>query len=160
MTITLATCQHCQQLKYKIPLLHNWVQEGDIVFLILLLRSLCCIIVNSLSIAVMLDSIAVPVFAVWLNLTNIRMNTRRGALSMLYYFYHLLFVLTRFVMEVVCSALLCLNLIQFSSSNNFFPTIIIFFKKKRCKSIIFSTKSQFKFSIYSILYKSHKNFVH
>ena len=28
-----------------------------------------------------LDSIAVPVFAVWLNLTNIRMNTRRGALS-------------------------------------------------------------------------------
>ena len=31
-----------------------------------------------------LDSIAVPVFAVWLNLTNsIRMNTRRGALSRL-----------------------------------------------------------------------------
>ena len=46
-------------VEYKIPLLHNWVQEGmfgigDIVFLILLLRSLCCMIVNSFSIAVML----------------------------------------------------------------------------------------------------------
>ena len=32
--------------------------------------------------------------------------------------------------------------------------------KKEKQKYHFSTKSQFKFSIYSILYKSHKNFVH